>query len=207
MKVNVYIDGFNLYYGSIRDTPYKWLDLRSMSEKLVPKHEVNRIRYFTARVQPRSGDPQMAQRQQTYIRALETIPGLTIHYGHFLVSQVRMPLAHPPKTGRRTVEVIKTEEKGSDVNLATYLLFDAFTTDYEMAVVVSNDSDLVEPIRLVRDKFRLPVGVVNPHRNTSHALRQVAAFYRPIREGVLRSSLLADPVIDHQGEIRKPTGW
>lgn len=99
MKVNIYVDGFNLYYGAIRGTPYKWLDFRSMSEKLVPQYDVNRIRYFTARVQSRPGDPQMAQRQQTYMRALETIPGLSIHYGHFIVSRTRMPLASPPKTG------------------------------------------------------------------------------------------------------------
>lgn len=207
MNVNVYIDGFNLYYGAIRGTPYKWLDLRSMSEKVAPSHNVNRVRYFTARVQPRANDPQMAQRQQTFLRALETLPGLTIHYGHFLVSHVRMPLASPPMTGARTVEVVRTEEKGSDVNLATYLLFDAFKADYDMAVVISNDSDLVEPIQLVQSEFGLAVGVVNPHRTMSHALRKVAAFYRPLRQGVLQSSLLPDPVTDARGEIRKPSGW
>ena len=37
-----------------------------------------------------------------------------------------MPLAHPPSVGPQTVEVIGTEEKGSDVNLASYLLLDGF---------------------------------------------------------------------------------
>ena len=59
----------------------------------------------------------------------------------------RMPLHPPPATGPKTVQVMKSEEKGSDVNLATYLLVDAFDDDYEAAVVVSNDSDLAEPIR------------------------------------------------------------
>lgn len=88
-------------------------------------------------------------RQSTYLRALQTVPGLTVHLGHFLTSTVRTPLARPVPGGARTVEVVKTEEKGSDVNLATYLLADAFRADVESLVVVSNDSDLMEPIRLV----------------------------------------------------------
>ena len=52
-----------------------------------------------------------------------------------------------PATGAKTVQVMKSEEKGSDVNIASYLLVDAFDDDYEAAVVVSNDSDLAEPIR------------------------------------------------------------
>lgn len=54
-----------------------------------------------------------------------------------------MPLANPPIAGHQTVEVIKTEEKGSDVNLATYLVSDAYEKDFEAAVVVTDDSDLI----------------------------------------------------------------
>jgi len=74
-----------------------------------------------------------------------------------------MPIATPPPTGPRTVEVIKTEEKGSDVNLATYLLLDACRGDCDVAVVVTNDSDLKEPITIVREDLGMTVGVVNPH--------------------------------------------
>ena len=207
MRANVYIDAFNLYYGCIKGTPYRWLDLRAMSEKLLPKHSVKRIRYFTARVQARPDDPQIAQRQQTYLRAIRTIPGVTLHFGRFLSKPVRMPLVNPPAKGAKTVEVLRTEEKGSDVNLATHLLLDAFDGDFEVALVISNDSDLVEPISVVRERFGLSVGVVNPHPNTSHALQKVATFYRPLRKGVLASSLLANQVTDSGGVITKPLGW
>lgn len=207
MSANIYVDAFNLYYGAVKGTPYKWLDLRSLAEKLVPNHPVKRIRYFTARVDSRAGDPQVGQRQQVFLRALETIPGLTIHYGRFLSKPVRMPLVPLPTSGPRTVEVMKTEEKGSDVNLATYLLLDAFDQDFELAVVISNDSDLVEPITVVRQRFGLTVGVVNPQRNTSHALQQVASFYRPLRKGVLASSQFPDQLTDATGTITKPVGW
>jgi uncharacterized LabA/DUF88 family protein len=207
MRANVYIDAFNLYYGCIKDTPFRWLDLRLLSEKLLRGHQVHRVRYFTARIQGRPTDPQAPQRQQAYVRALETIPGLTVHYGRFLSKTIRMPLSTPPRRGPRTVEVLKTEEKGSDVNLATYLLLDAFDGDCEMALVVSNDSDLVEPIRMVRAKFGLPVGVVNPQRTTSQALRQAASFYRPLRQGVLGASQLPTQLPDANGIITKPAAW
>jgi hypothetical protein len=61
-----------------------------------------------------------------------------------------MPLASPVPGGPTTVRVLKTEENGSDVNLATYLLSDAYEQVFEKAVVISNDSDLCTPIALVR---------------------------------------------------------
>ena len=61
-----------------------------------------------------------------------------------------MPVARDPTQERC---VLRTEEKGSDVNLATYLLLDAFDNDYDTAIVVSNDSDFIHPIEVVRRRF------------------------------------------------------
>jgi hypothetical protein len=88
-----------------------------------------------------------------YLRALATMPHVSVHLGHVLTSNVRMPLVAPPPGGPRIVEVIKTEEKGSDVNLATCLLADAFRRDCQASVVITNDSDLAEPIRVVRHEL------------------------------------------------------
>lgn len=207
MKTNVYIDGFNLYYGALKGTPYRWLDLSQLCRVTLKGQTINRIRYFTARVQSRPNHPHQMQRQQAYIRALNTTPGLSVHYGHFLSNTVRMPLANPLPNGPRTVEVMKTEEKGSDVNIATYLLLDGFRGDYDQAVVVSNDSDLTEPISIVRNELGLDVGVLSPHPNTSYALKQKAKFYRPIRQGALKASQFPPVLIDPQGKITKPTNW
>jgi hypothetical protein len=147
MRANVYVDGFNLYYGALKDKGpgFKWLDLATLLTKhLIPANPINRIRYFTARVSGRPGDLDAPVRQDTYLRALATIPNLTVHLGHFQRTKVRMPLVDPPSGGQKTVKVYKTEEKGSDVNLATYLLLDAFQQDCDLAVVISNDSDLEE---------------------------------------------------------------
>jgi hypothetical protein len=84
--------------------------------------------------------PDAPARQQIYLRALQTLHNLEIIYGHFLSHNVRMPLANPGVGQPKTVEVIKTEEKGSDVNLAIHLLHDAYQSRYECAVIVSPTS-------------------------------------------------------------------
>ena len=130
MKTNIYVDGFNLYYRCLKDTPYKWLNLLALCQLSFPHHQINRIRYFTARIRRTLTDPQKAQRQATLIRALETIPILTVHYGKFNTHRVWRRLAYAVPGCPQMVEVIDTKEKGSDVNLATYLLADGFQGDY-----------------------------------------------------------------------------
>lgn len=207
LETNVYIDGFNLYYGSVKGTPYRWLNLSKLCTLLLPVHNIKRIRYFTSLVIPYPNDPQQRQRQLTYIRALKTIPILSVHYGQFLTHPVWRPLANPTIGGSLTVEVLDTKEKGSDVNLTTYLLWDGFSKEYEMAVVISSDSDLVEPIKVVINQLGLPVGVLHPHRRKSTELSAVATFYRPIRERALRASQFPSILTDADGTITKPTTW
>jgi hypothetical protein len=186
VKTNVYIDAFNLYYGALRRTAHRWLDINALARHLLPNHQINRIRYFTARVTvtPGDGDGRQPQRQQFYLRALRTLPNVEIHLGTFLSHPTMMPLA-TPSAGQKFVEVIKTEEKGSDVNLATYLLLDAFKDDYEQALVISNDSDLATPIEVVNKKLGKAVGVAlpcsNPGRKPSVQLKHVARFIKNIR--------------------------
>jgi hypothetical protein len=183
IRTNVYVDGFNLYYGAAKHTPYKWVNIATLCLQVLPGLNINRIRYFTALVKPLPSDPRTRLRQEIYIRALQTLPNLSIHYGHFLQSTVKMPLAMPLARGSRFAEVIKMEEKGSDVNIATYMLVDAFRQDCDQLVVITNDSDLAEPVRIINKEFRVPVGVFNPQtddtairraRVTGDALRRAA---------------------------------
>ena len=77
------------------------------------------------------------------------------------------------------MEVIKTEEKGSDVNLAVHLLNDAWLDRYECAVVVSNDSDLAEATRLVKEHTGKALGLITPgDSNASRQLLKHADFTR-----------------------------
>ena len=205
----VYIDGFNLYYGCIKGTAYKWLDLDAFCQRLLPKDDIQQIRYFTAKVAARPHDPQAPQRQETYLRALATIPKLSIHFGHFLTNIVTLPLARPPRIGSRKAQVVKTEEKGSDVNLAAHALLDGFRHRYDTAVIISNDSDLTEPVRIIRYELGLHVGVINPHpaRRRSRQLSTEAHFFKQVRPSTLASSQFPLTLNDPVGRFSKPKGW
>jgi uncharacterized LabA/DUF88 family protein len=207
MATNVYVDAFNLYYGTLKGTPYRWLDLGALCARLLPKDRINRIRYFTATVSARPDNPDAPQRQQVYLRALETVPGLSIHYGHYLSHVTRMPLANPRRRGARTVEVVKTEEKGSDVNLATYLLLDAFQRDCDVAVVISNDSDLKLPIEVAQSELGIRVGVLNPHPAARRSRALQPTFFKQIRLSALSACQFPPVLTDAKGEIRKPAHW
>jgi len=207
LKTYVYIDAFNLYFGCCKGTPFKWLDLGKLCQFLLPKNQIEKIKYFTAKVQARPSDPDQPRRQQVFLRALLTIPNLEIYYGHFLTHPVKMLLAHPVPGANPYVEVIKTEEKGSDVNLATHLLHDAHLNRYECAVVISGDSDLLAPVQIVMDELKKQVGVINPRDRVSGVLMKQATFYKYIRDGVLGASQFSTTLTDAQGSFSKPASW
>jgi len=204
LKANIYVDGFNLYYGALKGTPYRWLDIAKLCRIMLPRDTIHQIKYFTALVNPRPTDPDQLTRQQIYLRALETIPNLEIIYGHFLTHEVMMPLA-PPKNGY--AKVIKTEEKGSDVNLALHLLSDGYKNAYDVAVIVSNDSDLLLPIQFVKKELGKMTGILNPQKYPSRVLTANADFVKNIRKGVLSKSLFPTTLIDSSGKFKKPTNW
>lgn len=206
MKTNVYVDGFNLYYGAVKGTPYKWLDIRKMCELAFPRNQINEIHYVTAIVKDAPWDPHQSTRQQTFIRALQTT-GVQVYYGSFLSKVTSMPLAVKPKRGSRMVDVIKTEEKGSDVALGALLVAHGYQGRYESAILISNDSDLTLPVRMVRQDLGLPVGIYNPHKRFSYELSQEASFRKQVRTGHLAAAQLPDTLTDARGTISKPPTW
>jgi uncharacterized LabA/DUF88 family protein len=204
LKANIYVDGFNLYYGALKSTPYRWLDIAKLCRIMLPSDSIGQIKYFTALVNPRPSDPDQSTRQQIYLRALQTIPNLEIIYGHFLTHEIMMPLA-PPKSGY--VKVIKTEEKGSDVNLAIHLLSDGYKNAYDVAVIVSNDSDLLLPIQFTKKELGKKIGILNPQKHPSKALIANVDFVKNIRKGVLSKSLFPRVLKDSQGIFTQPATW
>jgi len=207
LKTFIYVDAFNLYYGAVKGTPYKWLDLDALFRHIFPHNQILRIKYFTAQVQPRKDDPGQPQRQAIYLRALETVPFLEIIYGHNLKHEVWMPLADPVPGQKRFACVIKTEEKGSDVNIASHLLMEAFDGAFECAIVVSGDSDLSTPIKMVLDRFQKPVGVLNPQKKACQSLQLTARFYKHILESSLRTCQFPAEMLDSEGAFHKPPAW
>lgn len=204
LRTYVYIDGFNLYYGALKaDSALRWLNVDALCRAYFPKLNIQAIKYFTAKITAKPGDPSQEQRQNFYLRALKTIPHLSIYYGHFLSSNVRRPLSD----GSGMVNVVKTEEKGSDVNIACHLLHDAHLNKFDVAIVVSNDSDLLCPIQMVRNYLHKKVGLLNPHKNPSRELLKNSDFMKPIRRGALASAQFPDIMTDKQGTFHKPKEW
>lgn len=201
----VYIDGFNLYYGALKRTPYRWLDLRALCRAMLPQDNVVSINYYTALVRGRPGNPSAPNDQQIYLRALRTLPALSITLGHFLTHSVQMSLSGVTPTQR--VWVDKTEEKGSDVNIAAHMVRDACTRICDVAVLISNDSDLAEPVRIVRQEFGLRVGILNPHQHHSVQLKQLATFLKRIRQSDLLASQFPVELRDRKGAFHKPASW
>ena len=216
-RVMVYIDGFNLYYGSLRDQPYRWLNIEALSRALLTnRQELIAVKYFTAKVKDTPAKPGQRVRQEKYLRALGTLPKVEIFYGHFQARTAIRLLENPPKNRRKGDIGLRSvwiqEEKGSDVNLATHLIADHLRARYELALVISNDGDLKMPVELVREKDN-PVGVINPHpnRRRSYALSprniQPPSFYRCLRPRLLRNSQLPKRLKDSERVIRCPKGW
>jgi hypothetical protein len=119
------------------------------------------LKYFTARVKKTPRNPDAPGREEIYLRALRTFPEIEIIEGKFYSTKAHLPLESSPET---YVTVRKYEEKGSDVNLAVHLLHDGWKDLYEAGFVISNDTDLVEAIRLVTQDLEKPVGVISPDR-------------------------------------------
>ena len=209
MITNVYIDGFNLYYRALKGTPFRWLDLRRLSQALFPSDTIHRISYFTALVSARPDNPGLTERQLIYLRALTTLADLEVYYGTFRSGVIRRPLVEPIPGLPAKVLVRNSEEKGSDVNLATRLLVDGFNGEYEQAVIVSNDADFAGAMQYVRDELGLKVTLVNPDRRNASPkhLSSSATYVKRLWKSHLRRSQFPDTLTDAVGLIRKPVGW
>lgn len=209
MRTAVYIDGFNLYYGAVRKTSYKWLDLHRLCELVLPKScQLTEIKYFTATVKSDDPEPNAHSRQKAYLKALTAhIPSLTIIQGHFLMVTAKGKPTDPALAAKYpVVEIVKPEEKGSDVNLAVQLLHDAWENRYDCAVVLSNDSDLAEAMRLARKDCGKTIGLMTPwRRRASKRLMQHSDFQRTIRKAAVARAQLPSPVPGTK--IHKPPGW
>jgi len=219
LRANVYIDGFNLYMGALSKTSYKWLDLERWAKTLMPSYEVGRVVYCTARLIPDARDVNIHVRQDMYLRAIKTLPTVQIYEGKFTVQDIRMwrrpeigcqwcdHLTPVCKCcGGNTIPVIKREEKGSDVQLAIQLINDGYKQDYDVALVVSNDSDIQPAVDLVRRELGRKVIVADPRNNKHPSL--LGDERRRVRPQTLGNNQLPATLLDLNGNtITKPISW
>jgi NYN domain len=213
----VYIDGFNLYYRALKGTSHKWLDIAAMSAAALPANcQITAINYYTAHISGRV-DPSAPRRQHAYLRAIATLPKVAIHFGNFLVSQkwaglvqppdFRPTFVLPPAAAPEVAYVWKTEEKGSDVNLGVHLVRDAFQGRFDVAAVLTNDTDLVEPVRIVTQELNLLVTLLTPTTQPAVSLMRVATSVRHIKPYIGPCQLPDSIPVPGKKPIAKPVEW
>lgn len=237
MKTRVYVDGYNLYYGCLKKTPYKWLDLVKLFElHLLPQAAPNQfsasavsVKYFTADIKEQASfDETSLSDQNTYHRALEAIyppEKLEIIKGYFSIADefaFRINADDPKKPPKdcEKIKVWKLEEKQTDVNIAIHALYDVMTdSSLEHVVFVTNDTDLAPVLKMIASLNRVAIGLIVPIKDkalrpastmlTEHASWCMSAIDEPS----LKSSGLPRVVsnsVRHQKlrkAIVKPNGW
>lgn len=218
MRTIVYIDGYNLYYGLLRKSKLKWLDIVTLFEKHVLDKlaEVIEVRYYTAPVLGRmSDDAESPKRQRQYLQALRKLhpKKLVIVEGKILATKPHQRLVKsiPEAPHLETVQVYDFNEKKTDVNLASDLITGAWTQAYDQAVICSNDSDLEGALSAVKTHHpSLRIGVFAPiasvdHRHISNDLAKNSDWKKTLSIVHIESSQLPESIPN--SNLRKPTSW
>ncbi len=214
-KTIVYIDGSNLYYGLLRGTANKWLDLEMFAAKLLaPDHVIIAVKYFTSRIIDKTPGHFRAQRQARYLEALACRPRVSIIEGHYreqgeLLAPIREPCVTCDKRrGDGRIKVSRITEKMTDVNIANAMLCDAYERAADCLVLVSGDADLAPVVMTARYRIKIPVLVFNPQLSISNELRRYATFYRNLPGGFSDGCRLPDALKTENGQIIQcPIEW
>jgi hypothetical protein len=203
-RVIAYIDGFNLYYG-LRSKGWRrfyWLDPRLLVENLLkPGQRVAAVKYFTARISPNPSDPAKHRRQALWLEAIESLPDTKVYYGHYLPK--------PQRCFSCGATWVTHEEKMTDVNIACQLLRDGYDDTFDVALILSGDSDLAPPIEAVRQRSPLKrVIVISPPNRQSKKLESVANAAFMLGRKKLQDSQLPDSYVKPDGFVlTRPAKW
>jgi len=210
-RVIAYIDGFNLFYSSLRGTKYKWLDIWSMCSALLqPNQELIKIKYFSAQIGATFSNPDKPFRQKLYLEALQTNPKIEVKLGYFSTHEVRMPDAEDFRKGKITlVDVVKTEEKGTDVNLAVQMAVDAVRNDFDYAMLFSNDSDMAYAVQITSQECKKKVGLYIARKAVlSKVLKENVSYIRSITPTILATHQFPNEIKTlNDRVIKKPKDW
>jgi len=200
-RVIAYVDGFNLYYG-LRSKRWKWfywLNIQEMAQRMLKQEQILlSTKYFTSIIN-RPVDKH--KRQATFLEALGTLSDFHIYYGHFLSDMV---------TCSNCGHIYQTyHEKMTDVNIATELMSDAFQDEFDIALLVSADSDLVGPVQAIQRLFsHKRIIVTFPPGRYSNALKRAADAYTHIGRNVLSKSVFPAQVTKPDGFVlKRPAQW
>jgi len=202
----IYVDGFNLYYGAVKSTPWKWLNIEKYFTLLRQDDNIQSIKYFTARIQG-SHKPN----QDAYLKALNTLSKVDVIYGLFKFKPVKCTVKQCTFSGSRIFNV--PEEKRTDVNIAVHMITDAINNNCDRFVIVSGDSDLVPAVRTVKILTKNKIVIVyvpanNKIRGAARELRKASDKHRTLPNALLSKAQFPECVPDGKdGYINKPLTW
>lgn len=235
LRTRIYIDGYNFYYGCLRGTPWKWLDVLQLFEAhvlpsiLVTDTAGNSLKscllqnpavnYFTAKIVERVAKASdSVSSQARYHTALRKLHGerLQLVEGYYAVNEMKVRLVDPDEPNRAPRECAealawKVEEKQSDVNLALHAYHDAITGAVDQVVIVTNDTDIAPALQMIRRHTQVRIGLVVPtidHQRKPNAdLAELAHWVRShiTREELARSQL--PRVLPGRKPTIKPDSW
>lgn len=200
-RVITYIDGFNLYFGlrAKYQKKYLWLNIEELSKALLRNNQsLVGVKYFTSRI---IGNPLKVKRQQDYLDAISTLSIVRVFYGQYLINKHICPYCGH-------IENIPSE-KMTDVNIATQMLNDAYKNNYDVAILISGDSDLSGTINEIRSSISgKKLVVAFPPDRTSFALKKVANGYFTIGRSLFSKSQFPNIVIGVNGyKLNRPISW
>ena len=202
-RVLFFIDGFNVYH-ALQENPnyhkYKWLDYSALAKCYVSsKDEIVGILLFTAYAQ---WNPSKAARHQILISAAR-LKGVEIIFGKFKMRDRKC---------RKCNKSYKIpEEKYTDVNIAVKLFQAAINNEFDTAIIISADSDLVPAIKGVKENFPAKqIGLLTPIGRSSIDLKNICDFRMRMKEKHLRTSQLPDTIIIDAIKgtaLQRPATW
>lgn len=179
MKTIFYIDGYNLFYGCLKHSADKWLDLKKLFFDHIlrsqnPTSELAALKYFTADIKAKvANNGQAAQlAQQTYHRALSTLypSEIQIIKGYYSLEKARLLAYEKPPNKSSRVDVWRLEEKQTDVNMAIEAYRDAAKQNAQQLIFVTNDTDLAPALAALKEDFGslLQIGLIIPVRDSNN---------------------------------------
>ncbi|ORE87145.1 hypothetical protein ATO7_08897 [Oceanococcus atlanticus] len=223
MRTVAYVDGYNFYYGRLRNTSYKWLNVWKLIEHILhvqePDTSLTKLVFCTAGIKARfaSHGKDSVEAQSTYHRALKS-SGVEIVLGqHTKPEKAKLPRAHSDvhhPDPSDVVEVWRMEEKQTDVNLALGMYRDAMNGEYDQVVLVSSDTDLVPALSAMQeDAPHVRRGLILPRRPTgarppSKSLSELCHWTRDhINNDELDAALFSNRVPTAKKPADKPGHW
>jgi uncharacterized LabA/DUF88 family protein len=200
-RATFFIDGFNLFHALDADRSfhkYKWLNLHKLASCfLTSKETLQKVYYFTTYA---TWDQKKVFKHQVYVKALEHV-GVEPIFGAF---------RSVDRSCRVCRQQYKTyEEKQTDVNIAIKILETAVKDEWDIAYIVSGDSDLIPSLKSVKRLFpNKQLCVIIPVRRNAEELKLAADFHMKMKEKHLGSSQFPDVFdISTDLKLKRPPNW